>query len=220
MNKLCDLLNRVAARWWPETLWFFSCALVTLMAGSYFHTGQVFGAKWWEAMTAFGTVGATFGAVYGTLYAVLSSNKARRNAAWGTLRKIFGPASLLATQIVTLKNISKPGKNDEALLRGIVLVLVFTDSFLKIPLSNEEEISLLVYCPDTSEALDVAKREAIAMKSMLQMAGWGVSERDERYEPPLRIIEESSGHFDALTEQIAILQNRYKEVNQELDRSL
>ncbi|URW84453.1 hypothetical protein NBV64_08940 [Alcaligenes sp. DN25] len=70
----CHWINKTAARWWAETLWFFSCALVVLMAGSYFHTGQVFGAKWWEALTAFGTLAAVLVA----LFLAAKSEKDRR----------------------------------------------------------------------------------------------------------------------------------------------
>lgn len=58
MNRFCKCINKAATRWWAEALWFVSAALGSSMMVSYWSTKKVFGAQWWELMTAFGTVGA------------------------------------------------------------------------------------------------------------------------------------------------------------------
>lgn len=63
MDKLRGWINKTATRWRAEALWFTSAALVGSMVASYCKTGKVFGGQWWEAMTAFGTVGAVIVAV-------------------------------------------------------------------------------------------------------------------------------------------------------------
>lgn len=58
VDRFCKWINEATARWWPEALWLISTALVSGMVVSYWETGLIFGGEWWEAMTAFGTVGA------------------------------------------------------------------------------------------------------------------------------------------------------------------
>ncbi|KGP01110.1 hypothetical protein JT27_15035, partial [Alcaligenes faecalis] len=60
----CSWINRTAARWWAEAICFISAALLSGMVVSYWKTDKVYGGQWWEAMTAFGTVGATGIAAY------------------------------------------------------------------------------------------------------------------------------------------------------------
>lgn len=59
----CNWINKTAARWWAEALCFISAALLSGMVVSYWKTDKVYGGQWWEAMTAFGTVGSVIAAI-------------------------------------------------------------------------------------------------------------------------------------------------------------
>lgn len=59
----CNWINKTAARWWAEVVCFISAALLSGMVVSYWKTGKVYGGQWWEAMTAFGTVGSVILAI-------------------------------------------------------------------------------------------------------------------------------------------------------------
>lgn len=63
LEGACHWINKTAARWWAEALWFVSALLLSGMVVSYWKTGKVYGGQWWEAMTAFGTVGSVIAAI-------------------------------------------------------------------------------------------------------------------------------------------------------------
>lgn len=63
MRKLCGWINRVIVGYWIEAIWFGAGALIGGAIACYWLTGLVFGADWWDALAAIGTVGAVFVAV-------------------------------------------------------------------------------------------------------------------------------------------------------------
>lgn len=64
MRKLSGWINRVIVGYWIEAIWFGASALIGGAIACYWLTGLVFGANWWDALAAIGTVGAVFVAVF------------------------------------------------------------------------------------------------------------------------------------------------------------
>lgn len=60
MDRLCCWINRAIAGYWAEIIWFGAGALIGGAVASYWGTGLVFGATWWDALAAIGTVGTVF----------------------------------------------------------------------------------------------------------------------------------------------------------------
>ncbi|MHC3921694.1 hypothetical protein [Alcaligenes nematophilus] len=63
MDRLCCWINRTIAGYWAEVIWLGAGVLIGGAIASYWVTGLVFGATWWDALAAIGTVGAVFVAV-------------------------------------------------------------------------------------------------------------------------------------------------------------
>lgn len=153
-------INQKAAKYWYEAVWFVSSAIAFGYLVSLYYTGTVFGAKWWDAFTALGTVGASLVAVFTIVMGVNKNNREIDNSARLVLKKFYDELSACQCALgryreEEIAKINWKRKEYERLANGV--------SHLKnIVLKDADESALFVCSPSIGS--DFLKAKEIADK--------------------------------------------------------
>lgn len=153
-------INQKAAKYWYEAVWFVSSATASGYLVSLYFTGTVFGAKWWDAFTGLGTVGASLVAVFTIVTSINKNNREIDNSARLVLKKFHD--ELHSCQCVLgeynkekMDNYKYKRKEYEKLVGGVGYLK-------KIILKDADESALLICSPsigsDFLKAKDIAEK--------------------------------------------------------------
>lgn len=183
LERPCNWINKTVARWWAEALCFISAALLSGMVVSYWTTNKVYGGPWWEAMTAFGTVGSVVLAICLASWNYVALRQER----------------MLIAELSAIRLRTRVSKI-MADLRSMKTDLTLDSKIFKAPENREKQRCVL-----ESNLSLIAMEEVVAVSKATSRIGRVLITASEEvrvvsnalsYPPPLRSIEEEANLFE------------------------